>query len=195
MHYEQVIGVANEDRPLSPILNQFADRFLHPVESDIGQQARNRPPLRNPFLGGIEATLVQHTSFEPGSQLTSDQGMNLITHRLPPFLGRDDDRREPRGTVLQAAPELSAARLGAGSANAVRLSVIEIDRVACGVVFSFFSSPSPFRYDDLFQTMRLSFIVFLLSATAFGVPKVGGPPTKADTPKAPSSDGWGLIDY
>src|SRR5262245_38983840 len=35
-------------------------------------------------------------------------GMNLITHRLPPFLGRDDDRREPRGTVLQAAPELSA---------------------------------------------------------------------------------------
>jgi hypothetical protein len=44
MHYEQVIGVANEDRPLSPILNQFADRFLHPMESDIGQQARNYSP-------------------------------------------------------------------------------------------------------------------------------------------------------
>ena len=34
------------------------------------------------------------------------------------------------------------------------------------------------------DVMGLSFIVFFLSATAFGVPKVGALPTKAETPSA-----------
>jgi hypothetical protein len=67
MHYEQVIGVANEDRPLSPILNQFADRFLHPMESDIGQQARNYSSYTiDTFSLSIVLSLSKHPLYASG---------------------------------------------------------------------------------------------------------------------------------
>jgi hypothetical protein len=67
MHYEQVIGVANEDRTLSPILNQLADRFLHPVESDIGQQARNYSSYTiGTFSLSIVLSLSKHPLYASG---------------------------------------------------------------------------------------------------------------------------------
>ena len=70
----QIVRLLVEKVIVNTQTDEITVRHILPLDQKFPLCKRSdRSPLRNPFLGRIEATLVQHTSFEPGSQLTSDQ--------------------------------------------------------------------------------------------------------------------------